>query len=91
MTDYIENSQSGGSDGDLATILQDNNQRYANKHFLEYLHIFNSLNRVSKDAATPIKYGNHLLNFCKSNNFFILNGCIGQDKGVGLYKGGYNW
>ena len=77
MTDYIENSQSGGSEGDLATVLPDNNP--------EYLHMINSLKRVSKDAATPNKYGNHLLNFCKSNRFFIVNGRIGQDKGVGDY------
>ena len=85
MTDYIKNSQSSVSDGDLATLLPDNNQRYANKHFLEHLHMINNLKRVSKDAATPNIYRNHLLNFWKSNNFFILNGCIGQDKGVDDY------
>ena len=44
-----------------------------------------ALYRISKDTGRPNSYGKQLLSFCKSTNFFIVNGRIGRDKGVGEY------
>ena len=42
------------------------------------------LNRTSKDTKTNT-IGNLLLDICKNNNVFILNGRAGKDKGVGNF------
>ena len=69
MTDYIENSQSGGSEGDLATILSDNNQCYANKHSPEYLHMINSLRGYLKRLQHLINTGTTSLIFANQIGF----------------------
>lgn len=40
--------------------------------------------RSNKDLKKN-NFGNNLLHFCKNNNLFILNGRVGNDKGVGDY------
>ena len=40
-------------------------------------------NRISQDKARPTNYGNKLIDFCKNNNFVILNGRCGTDKNIG--------
>lgn len=40
--------------------------------------------RVSKDKSTNNE-GHLLIEICKSNNLFILNGRCGKDKGVGVF------
>ena len=39
--------------------------------------------RISQDKAKPNNYGYKLIDFCKNNNFVILNGRCGKDKHVG--------
>ncbi|MES9884249.1 MAG: reverse transcriptase family protein [Sedimenticola sp.] len=42
------------------------------------------INRVSKDKKTN-NSGHRLIDVCKSNNLFILNGRCGDDKGIGEF------
>ena len=37
--------------------------------------------RTSKHKGKD-RYGNFLLDFCKGNNVFIMNGCLGKDQRV---------
>ena len=41
-----------------------------------------TLNRISMDKSKN-KFGNLLLNFCKGNSMFIVNGRVGNDKNIG--------
>ena len=43
-----------------------------------------NLNRISKDKKSN-SIGNTLLDICKNNNIFILNGRSGKDKGLGNF------
>jgi hypothetical protein len=43
------------------------------------------LNRISMDKSKN-KFGNLLLNFCKGNSMFIVNGRVGNDKNIGRFK-----
>jgi hypothetical protein len=42
------------------------------------------LNRISMDKSKN-KFGNLLLNFCKGNSMFIVNGRVGNDKNIGRF------
>ena len=41
------------------------------------------LDRASEDIGRCNTYGYKLINFCKNNSLFILNGRISSDKGLG--------
>ena len=40
------------------------------------------MGRINKDSVKN-HYGSRLLDLCKGNNLFIINGRIGNDKGIG--------
>ena len=42
------------------------------------------LNRISMDKSKN-KFDNLLLNFCKGNSMFIVNGRVGNDKNIGRF------
>ena len=42
-----------------------------------------SLERASQDKGKPNSHGYKLIDLCKNNNLYIVNGRAGQDKGVG--------
>ena len=50
------------------------------KSKLESLNI--PVGRINKDSVKN-RYGNRVLNLCKGNDLFIINGRIGNDKGIG--------
>ena len=57
-----------------------------NNHMYEYekLPLHNvPLDRASEDIGRCNTYGYKLINFCKKNSLFILNGRIGSDKALG--------
>ena len=60
-----------------------------NNHMYEYekLPLHNvPLDRASEDIGRCNTYGYKLINFCKNNSLFILNGRIGSDKALGKVK-----
>ena len=79
-TDYIEPEAQTGSDDGLSQFLP-NDAHQTSDIFYEYLRNIDSLYRISKDTGRPNGYGKQLLSFCKSTNFFIVNGRIVETKG----------
>lgn len=76
-----------GTDLDFVKIDQNEHLAYDISEFIEdftgRLDALNfSVKRVNMDK-TKNRYGNFLLNFCKGNCFFILNGRVGNDKNIG--------
>lgn len=82
LADYsIENYD--GNDGNLANLLCNDYSQH-NK-ILSDMQKSGILTRHSEDRDKANKYGLQLLDLCKSSNLFIMNGRIGQDKGIGKY------
>ena len=72
-------------DENLFEVLK-NNDSYLQEsiHAVEKLKLFNiPLNRYSEDTGRPNAYGYKLLNFCKDNGIFIVNGRTGKDSFCG--------
>ncbi|VDI19453.1 Hypothetical predicted protein [Mytilus galloprovincialis] len=68
-SDFFEISESHHDNSDYVVI-----------DYASCLNQFNMLRmRYSKDVSTN-SYGNHLLDMCKNNNLFILNGRVNGDK-----------
>ena len=80
---FFANVYHQGSDGVLWPQLQTNAEILSDKVFQSYLRDTGRLDRVSEDNARPNFYGKQLLSFCKTSNLFIMNGRVGDDRGVG--------
>ena len=52
---------------------------------VEYMYHNNMLIGHSKDKAVVNRHGHELINLCKDTGMLILNGRVGDDKGVGEY------
>ena len=73
---------SGGNNGELADILSANNAAF---HQIDELYTENLLTRYSMDKCHVNLHGRDLLEFCKGAGFLIVNGRIGEDRGIGEF------
>ena len=73
---------SSGNDGDLPIINSANNKRSI---LIREMAENGNLKRFSKDEARTNRHGNQLIELCKSIGLLIINGRVGQDKGIGNF------
>ena len=72
-----------GSNGELSNLLL--LECDDTSTLVEYMYHNNMLIRHSKDKAVINRHGHDLINLCKDTGMLILNGRLGDDKGVGDY------
>ena len=77
------------TDTDFVDLIKN---RYVDDYITDFVDNFTNvlndlkmpLNRISMDKSKN-KFGNLLLNFCKGNSMFIVNGRVGNDKNIGRF------
>ena len=69
-----------GNDGNLLIINSANNKMSI---LIREMAENGNLKRFSKDEARTNRHGSQVIEFCKSIGLLIINGRVGQDKGIG--------